>query len=133
MTGGTFWKGAERLRADGKAAGVLQRSRRTLRPFVDFVQIECGKQPFFGKVAARRKVPHRASEKAKKHPCQGAFFALAEAAKIRTRGRLPVTAFRVRLVMTTSIRFQSASYFTITRAVLQVFERCSAFKAGSLR
>ena len=53
--------------------------------------------------------------------------------EIRTRGRLPVTAFRVRLVMTTSIRFQSASYFTITRAVLQVFERCSAFKAGSLR
>ena len=49
-------------------------SRRTLRPFVDFVQIECGKQPFFGKVAVRRKVPHRASEKAKKHPGMGAFL-----------------------------------------------------------
>ena len=35
------------------------------------------KTAVFGKVTVRRKVPHRASEKAKKHPCQGAFFALA--------------------------------------------------------
>ena len=62
-------------------------SRRTLRPFVDFVQIECGKQPFFGKVAVRRKVPHRASEKAKKHPCQGAFFCFGGSGEIREEER----------------------------------------------
>ena len=69
----------------------------------------------------------------KKAPVPGCFFCFGGSGEIRTRGRLPVTAFRVRLVMTTSIRFQSASYFTITRAVLQVFERCSAFGAESLR
>ena len=68
-------------------------SRRTLRPFVDFAQIECGKQPSFGKVAARRKVPHRASEKAKKHPCQGAFFALAEAARFELADGCPSPHF----------------------------------------
>ena len=80
-----FGKGAEHFRADRKAAGVLRRSRRTLRLFVDFMQIECGKQPLFGEVTVRRKVPHCASEKAKKHPCQGAFFALAEAARFVRR------------------------------------------------
>ena len=80
-----FLKGAEHTRAAGKAAGVLRRSRRTLRLFVDFVRLDCGKQPFFGKIIVRRKVPHRASEKAKKHPCEGAFFALAEAARFVRR------------------------------------------------
>ena len=80
-----FGKGAELFRADRKAAGVLRRSRRTLRLFVDFVRLDCGKQPFFGKIIVRRKVPYRASEKAKKHPCEGAFFALAEAARFVRR------------------------------------------------
>ena len=43
-------------------------------------------------------------------PVQGWDFA-GGSGEIRTRGRLPVTAFRVRLVMTTSIRFQPAVLF----------------------
>ena len=88
-----FLKGAEHTRAAGKAAGVLRRSRRTLRLFVDFVRLDYGKQPFFGKIIVRRKVPHRASEKAKKHPCEGAFFALAEAARFELADGCPSPHF----------------------------------------
>ena len=68
-------------------------SCRTLRLFVDFVRLDCGKQPFFGKIIVRRKVPHRASEKAKKHPCEGAFFALAEAARFELADGCPSPHF----------------------------------------
>ena len=68
-------------------------SRRTLRQIVDFVQLDYGKQPFFAKIIVRRKVFHRASEKAKKHPCEGAFFALAEAARFELADGCPSPHF----------------------------------------
>ena len=80
-----FRKGAEHICADGKAAGVLHCKPPNFAPICRLVRIECGKQPFFAKIIVRRKVFHRASEKAKKHPCEGAFFALAEAARFVRR------------------------------------------------
>ena len=51
------------------------------------MRIECGKQPFSGKIAVRRKVPHRASAKAKKAPLHGCFFCFGGSGEIREEER----------------------------------------------
>ena len=93
MNDGTFGKGAEPFPADGKAAGVLHCKPPNFAPICRLVRIECVKQPFFAKIIVGRKVFHRASEKAKKHPCEGAFFALAEAARFELADGCPSPHF----------------------------------------
>ena len=77
----TFLKAAEHFRTAGKAADVLLCKPPNFASICRSVRIDCEKQSFFNKFFVRRKVLHRASEKAKKHPFSGALFALAEAAR----------------------------------------------------
>ena len=87
MNDGAFRKGAEHFRAEVKAAGVLHCKPPNFAPICRFIRLDCRKQPFFGKIAVRRKVPHRASEKAKKAPMPGCFFCFGGSGEIREEER----------------------------------------------
>ena len=70
----TFLKTAELFRTTGKAAGVLLCKPPNFASICRSVRIDCEKQSFFNKIFVRRKVLHRASEKAKKHPFRVLFL-----------------------------------------------------------